>query len=79
MTALLAVLSLALAGDVVHTRDGKKFEGKLVEYDFFVDVEADPPPAPELIARITNSPNTRPSGRNAGDPSVVEVIPLSGM
>ena len=63
MTALLlAALSLPLFGDVVHTRDGKKIEGKVIEYEFFVDVEQDPPPA--VPAGKTAPPPTRILRRN---------------
>jgi outer membrane protein assembly factor BamB len=42
LPVLLALIPFL--GDVVHTRDGKKVEGRILEYETYVDVEVDPPP-----------------------------------
>jgi outer membrane protein assembly factor BamB len=43
MTPLLLAL-MACAADVVHTRDGKKVEGRVLEYETYLEVEPDPAP-----------------------------------
>ncbi len=43
VTGILLAL-LPLLADVVHTRDGRKLEGKVLEYESFVDVEVAPLP-----------------------------------
>lgn len=53
MTTLLLALVPWLA-DVVHTRDGRKLEGRLLEYESFVDVEVAPAPGkpPQKPVRV---------------------------
>lgn len=48
----LLLLALSLAPDVVHARDGRKIEGKVLEYEHFLEVEpADPKLRPVKILR----------------------------